>query len=100
MIKYRAENYYRAAIGAFEIIRETPKQVIYFIKAHERREAKASSGVRWFDTWEEAHAWLMEEKGREVENARRALEVKKSLLWNVRGMKPPAQDAPTPEEEA
>jgi hypothetical protein len=87
MIKYRtAWN----EIEALEVLRETNSQVVRAVgsNAIERREAKRSEHYNWFDTWGEAHAFLIERAEAEVQTLRNKLEQAKGRLGNIKGMKP------------
>jgi 2'-5' RNA ligase len=87
MIKYRtAWN----EIEALEVSRETKAQVVRVIGSHatERREAKRSEYYNWHDTWEDAHAFLIERAEAEVQALRNQLEQAKGRLGNIKGMKP------------
>ena len=85
MIKYRT---IRTKIEAVEIIRETPKQVVLkpsypsFI-SRERREAKRSDYQNWFDTWEEAKSFLVDEAKKKVALEERNLKIAKARLNEV-----------------
>jgi hypothetical protein len=87
MIKYRtAWN----EIEALEVLRETNSQVVRAVGSHaiERREAKRSEHYNWHDTWEDAHAFLIERAEAEVQTLRNQLEQAKGRLGNIKGMKP------------
>jgi hypothetical protein len=87
MIKYRTVF---NEIEAVEVLRETKTQVVRAIGRHatERREAKRSEHYNWFDTWGEAHAFLIERAEAEVQALRNRLEQAKGRLGNIKGMKP------------
>ena len=85
MIKYRTTG---TKIEAIEIIRDTPKQVVLkqqypSLISRERREAKRSDFINWFDTWEEAKEFLVVKAQNEVELAERILETAKERLTKV-----------------
>jgi hypothetical protein len=87
MIKYRtAWN----EIEALEVLRETNSQVVRAVGSHaiERREAKRSEHYNWHDTWEDAHAFLIERAEAEVQTLRNKLEQAKGRLGQIKGMKP------------
>jgi uncharacterized protein involved in exopolysaccharide biosynthesis len=87
MIKYRTSF---NEIEALEVSRETKTQVVRVIGSHatERREAKRSEYYSWHDTWEDAHAFLIERAEAEVQALRGQLEQAKGRLGNIKGMKP------------
>jgi hypothetical protein len=91
MIKYRISLSW-GKIEAFEVLRETNAQVVFNILsgglACERREAKRSEYHSWHDTWEDAHAFLIERAETEVQALRGRLEQAKGRLGNIKGMKP------------
>lgn len=60
-----------------------------------RRTAKRSNYDNYFDTWAEAHAFLMQEAASRVLAARRELEEARSHEGNVKGMKPPVSPSPS-----
>lgn len=94
MIKYRASSSWGRGIEAFEVVKETEKQIVYVSdwcgKRTENRVAKASSYNMWFDTWEEAHAYLVEKANNNVERLRLQLERAKGEAGQIRGMKKPS----------
>lgn len=102
MVKYQTNSCrygVESKITAVEIIKETEKQVHILVewedswskKKHSRvyRELKESQYHHWHDTWEEAHAYLMEQANRHVESIRLNLERAKGALGNIKGMKKP-----------
>lgn len=58
-------------------------------KFDERRCAKEGSYDRYFPTWEEAHAYLLNKAEAKLVSARRSLELAQGELGNVKGMKKP-----------
>lgn len=52
-----------------------------------RRQAKTSDWLNYFDTWFDAHRWLMVDATRKVIAAQRSLELAISHFFNVKGMK-------------
>jgi hypothetical protein len=83
---------YEARVGLFwgeikpvEVERETESSV--WISG--RRQSKRSSYQNYFDSWEEARAFKIEDCEREVAAARRELEYANSKLGNIKGMKKP-----------
>ncbi len=88
MIKYRT---YFDKIETVEVLRETVSSVYVQTgsKKGERREAKRSSFYNYFDTWQEAHAFLVSNAELSVESARMNLERAKGRLGQIRAMKQP-----------
>lgn len=90
MIKYRTRF---EKIEALEVLRETAHQVVLPpTRGRETRESKRSDWSNWHDTWEEAHAFLVDKAQREVDAIRGQLERAKGKLGNIKGMKKPADD--------
>jgi hypothetical protein len=97
--KYRATWLYEFRIEACKVVKETPKQIVYMKDCsryyqpnheeimQERREAKESRGIKWFDTWEEAHTTLLSIAQKRVDSARVGLDDAKGKLGNVKGMR-------------
>ena len=86
IVKYKAETYWgQGKISRMEFSGETDK----FLIDRCGRHAKVSSGVKFCDTWAEAHAELTRVAGERVMEARRVLELANSYAGNVRGMKEP-----------
>ena len=96
MLKYKVNNKWSdAKITEVEFVRETDKcfwtlETNYSGKAKERKHAKSSDYESYFDTWEFAHAALLERADREVEYARSRLKEAHDFAGNVKGMKKPA----------
>jgi len=88
MIKYRT---YFDKIETVEVLRETISSVYVQTgsKKGERREAKRSSFYNYFDTWQEAHAFLVLRAEIAVDGARSRLENEERRLGQIRGMKEP-----------
>lgn len=94
--KYRIRaRYHEAEIEEVEVLRETEQCV--FLPANktrsnpngESRELKKNGWVEYYDTWEEAHAVLVEKTARQVSNASRNLELANRLARDVRCMRKP-----------
>lgn len=87
MIKYRTRF---DKIEALEVERETAKQIFLPAKnlMRARRENKVSDWSNWHDSWDAAHAFLVENAERDVESLRMRLEQAKGKLGQIRGMKP------------
>jgi hypothetical protein len=54
-----------------------------------RRHAKRSEWENYFDTWEQAHQFLLDLAQEEVDSCRLQLERAKGYLGNIKGMKKP-----------
>lgn len=76
---------YDARINHIEVESETEKSV--WIKG--RRRSKESGYERFHDTWEKAHAFLLDRETKNVEAIRRQLDYANGKLGNVKGMKKP-----------
>jgi hypothetical protein len=92
MIKYKTGGYGKEKIEAIKAIKETAKQLVIEVtdgggKARQVRTAKRSGYDNYFDTWEEAHAFLLDQSGRRLKAARRALESAQGEYGNIKGMK-------------
>jgi electron transfer flavoprotein alpha subunit len=90
--KFKTERYYPARIAEMEVLRETA-QCVYVAETRfrrpERREMKETDFHRIHDSWEEAHAHLLERAERALINARQALQQAQDVLGNVKGMRKP-----------
>jgi hypothetical protein len=88
---------YSYVIEEKEVSKETAATVTWIDRwggrAIERKDRKVTSTCRWFDTWSEARTWLVEKAERDVVFARRELELAKSKLGNLKGMKDPSEVA-------
>lgn len=83
MIKYMVQRYGRDKISAVEVVRETKTNVWL----HQTGRLPKSSKFRaFFDTWEDAHAYLIAETEREVAFLKKELDAAKSNAANVRAM--------------
>jgi len=80
-------------IEALGVIRETDKSVFLEVDSvlKERREAKWSEAHQWFDDFDDAKACSMAYCEREVNNARRRLELAKGRFGNAKGFKKPTK---------
>ena len=86
MEKFRTEGIAWSKIKPVEIESETTN----FVIINGRRSAKMSSYHCFFDTWQEAHDYLMLEAENALNTARRRLEEAQGKHGNIKGMKPPA----------
>jgi hypothetical protein len=85
MIKYKTKGWGKGQIEMVEVDRETDSSV--FIDGY--RRAKRSSYDNFFDTWEDAHAYLLKKAENSASYARRNLEIANGELGNIRGLKNP-----------
>lgn len=97
MIKYKASRWdWKPKIDSVHVVSETPKTVLVEVNDQyggaRFRESKQCSVHSYFDTWEEAHKFLMEACQGELDSARRRLASAQDRLGNVKGMKPPKQE--------
>lgn len=92
MLKYRTYRY-DTEIEAVEVLRETA-QCVYLpttrSKRTEQREAKVSDFHIYHDSWEVAHAHLLERSEAAVTRLQRSLEVAIDALSRVNAMRKPA----------
>jgi uncharacterized protein with von Willebrand factor type A (vWA) domain len=90
--KFKTARYYPTRIEEMEVLRETA-QCVYvsdkFRHRTERREMKDTEFHRIHDSWEEAHAHLLEKAENALTNARSALQRAQDVLGNVKGMRKP-----------
>jgi len=85
MLKYKTQGFFDTRIDAVECERETDVSV--FVGG--RRNAKRSQYDNYFDTWEEAHSFLLKKADNEVIAARNTLQRMNARLGNIKGMKKP-----------
>ena len=86
MIKYKAyHEFIRVKIQAVEIARETASYVVY----HDgTKESKKLAMTKFFDEFEDAKSWLIEECNKSLDGCRRSLQLAQSTLGNAKGLKP------------
>ena len=87
MIKYRACSSYTQEIETVECKRETESSVWVHRDGDIQQFVKNGENVRYCDTWDEAHVWLMKKAEKKVDRIRHQLEQVKSLIGNLKGMK-------------
>ena len=90
MIKYRAECRWLPKITKVKIVRETKGCVFLRTTGFEHSEIterKITNNYQYFDTFDEAKAFLVETYQGKVDSIRREFEVAKSYLGNVKGMR-------------
>lgn len=96
--KFKAGGY-NGRIEKVECVSETAKMLVTREKCwsgdklYERKYLKISGSDCYFDTWDEAKALLMSRAESKVLSARRSLELAQAELGNIKGMKPPKEDA-------
>lgn len=83
MIKFRTGGYGNKLIESVEVDRETESSV--FIGKN--RNAKRSSYHNYFDTWEDAKAFLLKNAEEEAASCRRQLEIANGKLGNICGLR-------------
>ncbi len=72
MKKYRTS--YNDSIECFEVVKETPKQVVYLSeRGIENREAKESDWQNWFDSKELAKEFLIEKCNKKIKEYERGI---------------------------
>ena len=95
MIKYRTSGW-SWRIEQVEVQRETDKSVWvefkndYTGKTSVSRSDKNCAQQQFHDTWEAAHAYLLDKAERAAQSARVSLEHANGRLGNVKGMQKPA----------
>jgi poly(3-hydroxyalkanoate) synthetase len=87
IIKFRTGGFSRSPIEKIKVERET--EVSVWINGS--RSAKDSSWHKYWDTWEQAHTYLLEKSERSLEAARKALEGAQGQYGNIKGMKAPPE---------
>jgi hypothetical protein len=87
MKKYVAENF---AWGAGKIVEaEVERESDTSVWIGGRRAAKKTEWRRYFDSWEEAHQYLLDLAASKVVHVRNELQRANDRLGNVKGMKKP-----------
>lgn len=82
--KYRATAGFAGRIKKVVVLRETS---ISIWTEHNRRESKCSSYYNYFDSFEEAKAFLVEQAEINIQSARNNLQSAQGRLGNVKGLK-------------
>lgn len=82
--KYVARSGYPTGINRIDVERETASSVW----VHGRRNAKRSSYDNYFNTWEDAHGFLLETAEHELALAQLRLDAARSKLELVKSLKP------------
>lgn len=85
MIKYRTSGWTEpeAKIETVRISRETEKS----IWLDGNRCAKISEWYQFWDTWKDAHSYIIERAEELARSARLILDRRKGILGNIKGMK-------------
>ena len=76
-------------IEPLTVVRQTEKMVVLPFGKSTRKEAKRTGWGSWHDTWEEAHAFLLERAERKLESIRYQLQQAQGEYGNIKGMKKP-----------
>lgn len=88
MIKYKTD--YLGKIEKREIIKETPKQVVYesdwFGKKYMKKEAKHSNYNDWFDTFDEAKSFLLDKSNKRLEALKEQLHKQHNKNQEIRNL--------------
>lgn len=79
-------------IEEIEVLRETDKQVVLLANdfGKECRENKQSEWQNWFNTWEQAHQFILTKADEDVKSLRLQLEQANGKYGQIKGMKTPA----------
>jgi len=95
---YKYRTRWTDTIECFEVVKETPKQVVYLNHRRwsigdsvlkEEREAKQSEYNNWHDTFEEAQDFLIAKSQSQIDSAKRQIDVARSNIDLVKKMKDP-----------
>ena len=89
MFKYRTSW---DVIERREVVREAEKVVFLMWGKREVREAKRSDYQNWFDTWQEAHDFMVDLAEGHVEKAQVTLQRAYDKLERIKEMKPPVNE--------
>lgn len=87
MIKKYKTRWGRISVETFE--KETD---CFLVGANGRRTSKRSSWENYFDSWDEAKQFLLDEAQQKLDMCRRSLADAQSKFGNIKGMKPPADE--------
>lgn len=93
IIKWQTGSY-DTKIEPIECTRETAQivwRLVGGLKREERKQAKSSEWHQLHDSWDAAHAFLMERAEAKLANARTQLASAQGAYGNVKGMKKPEQ---------
>lgn len=95
MWRYSGWTFDKVPLKPIEVLRSTENSVWFEEtapsgKKNTRREARETSDWhRWFDTWEQGHAWLVERMARQLEAARNEVTRRENLLVGVQELRKP-----------
>lgn len=78
---------YSGGIRAVEVLKETDK-TLTITSEFWPKPSRVHKANRYFPTWEEAHAQLLDDQTKRVESLRLRLEAENGRLGQIRGMKP------------
>lgn len=96
MEKWYKVSSYSHKIEEVEVVKHTEKCVWYkydwFGKEEVRKAAKISGGNHYFESWQEAHSFLLDRYERKVQSLKQATHEANSLLGQVRKMKEPIHE--------
>ncbi len=87
-LKYVARSRFSTQIDAVEVEKETAESV--WVKG--RRKAKMSDGNNYFDTWQEAHDFLLCDADFRLRKAKYLLDKERSRLEMIKKMNRPSQE--------
>jgi hypothetical protein len=102
MLKWKTTRWRDAEIERVEVVRETDHTVWVRVntawhgqppKWKEQQRRKDSGGDVYHETWEAAHAHLLDRAESDLEAARKRLTNAQGLYGNVKGMRKPAEAA-------
>jgi hypothetical protein len=88
MIKFRTERTSWGVVTKITPV-EVERESDSSLWINGRRSAKTSQHETYHDTWDQAHAHLMERANQNCESARYNLQTANGKLGNVKGMKRP-----------
>ena len=85
MKKFRTS--FNGSITEHEILKETPKQIIYLYPAgHERKELKVTEWHQWFDTKEEAKSYLIDNCIKKIKQLNEQLNYAGEMLAKLKSL--------------
>jgi len=86
MIKYKTDEW-RGEPGARILKIECERETDKCIWIGKNRHLKITESERYFDTWQEAHEYILEMAKDKVNHVKVQLDKAKGLLGNIKGMK-------------
>ena len=86
MIKYKTEGWRGTPDPGIKIL-ECERETEHCIWVKGRRYLKITENERYFDTWEEAHEYILALANKKVEGVRLQLGRAKDILRNIKGLK-------------